>query len=48
MKTKLSDMAKQLGKRGGDQTRKRGRDYYREIGRKGAFKRWKKRAANAT
>ncbi len=37
----LSDIAKQLGKRGGNQTRKRGRDYYRAIGRKGALKRWK-------
>jgi len=44
MNTKISDMAKQLGKRGGDKTKEKGSDYYRRIGRKGALKRWKKRA----
>ena len=38
-----SEIALQLGKRGGMKTALKGSDYYRTIGKKGAAKRWKKK-----
>lgn len=39
--TENSDIAKQLGKRGGEATKaKYGKDHYRAAGRKSALKRW--------
>ncbi len=38
----IKEIAKQLGKRGGDTTKKKyGKDHYKKIGMKGAKKRWK-------
>ncbi len=36
--TDLSSLAKQLGARGGNKTKERGRAYYQEIGRRGGQK----------
>ena len=38
----ISQLAKKLGQRGGAQTKKKGRDYYRQIGKLGLAKRYKK------
>lgn len=44
--TELSELAKQLGKRGGDKTKKKyGSDYYKEISKKGLAARWSKKTA---
>jgi hypothetical protein len=37
----ISELAKQLGARGGKKTAERGSDYYKTIGAKGAKSRWK-------
>jgi hypothetical protein len=42
--SEITDYLRKIGKRGGEKTRKRGRDYYRQIGRKGLAKRYKKSA----
>lgn len=41
-KTFTLDFFKQKGKQGGQNTAKRGKEYYAEIGRKGANNRWDK------
>ena len=40
----ISELAKELGKRGGHSTKKRGREYYKRIGKLGLAKRYKKHA----
>src|SRR5690349_20199928 len=47
-KRKLSDIAKQLGQRGGKKTAKRGKAYYKRIGKMGLEKRWGKKYKEAT
>lgn len=42
--TDISEIARQLGKLGGEKTKQRGKEYYRRIGRKGLAKRYKKPA----
>jgi hypothetical protein len=44
MKQDISHLAKKLGQRGGAQTKKRGRDYYRKIGKLGLAKRYNQTA----
>src|SRR5947208_1604600 len=41
MPNDFSQLAKKLGKRGGAETKKKGRDYYRKIGKLGLAKRYK-------
>jgi len=44
--TELSELAKQLGKKGGAKTKKKyGIEHYRELGRKGMASRWSKKTA---
>lgn len=44
--TELSEFAKQLGKRGGNKTKKKyGPDYFKEISKKGVAARWSKKTA---
>ena len=45
MKTKqeLSKMRAEIGRRGGNQTKKRGKEYYSKIGTDGITKRWAKK-----
>ncbi len=45
MSKNISQLAKELGKRGGAVTKKRGRAYYRRIGRLGLAKRYRKTAS---
>ena len=47
MQDDISQMARLLGKRGGDQTKKRGRGYYARIGKLGMAKRWGKKQASS-
>jgi hypothetical protein len=42
MTNAITDYLKEIGKRGGDKTAKRGKAYYQEIGRRGALRRWGK------
>lgn len=46
MKTELSELAKALGRRGGQQTKKRGSAYFRRIGKLGLKKRWGQKTKN--
>jgi len=39
----IKDIAKQLGRLGGEKTKLRGKEYYSQIGKKGAKKRWRKK-----
>ncbi len=42
--TELSELAKQLGKRGGEKTKKKyGPDYYKKLSKKGLAARWHKK-----
>src|SRR6266487_352302 len=41
MSKNISQVAKKLGQRGGAKTKKRGREYYRQIGKLGLAKRYK-------
>ena len=40
MDSNVTRIAKLLGKRGGEQTKKRGREYFSRIGKLGMAKRW--------
>ena len=44
MNKNISQLAQELGKRGGLATKKRGREYYKRIGKLGLAKRYKKPA----
>ena len=47
MEEEVSRIAKLLGRRGGQQTKKRGREYYSRLGKLGMAKRWAKKKAPA-
>lgn len=42
MTNAITAYLKEIGKRGGDETAKRGKAYYQAIGRRGALRRWGK------
>jgi hypothetical protein len=42
MSKNISQLAKELGQRGGAKTKKRGREYYKRIGKLGLAKRYNK------
>ena len=42
-KQELSKMRAEIGRRGGNQTKKRGKEYYSKIGKAGIAIRWAKR-----
>ncbi len=43
MKKEIRQYMKEIGKRGGEKTKRRGVEHYRAIGRAGARKRWGKK-----
>ncbi len=47
MNDHITKYLKEIGKRGGEQTKRRGSAHYRAIGRAGALKRWGKKKSDA-